>query len=342
MKRKFGLTLNTENVVALVMFPLAFVLPLFMSAYKIGTYSYYYANIILALSITLLWGFTGVFSFGHAAFMGLGAYVYGKLGQAAPSPAYTPLALVAAVVIVSLFGALLAYFMFYGGVNDVFVGLITLCTGITFETFLGQTAGDQWKVLGVPLGGYNGMTKIPMLHIGTHKLDPTEFYLLTLVLVIVVYIAIRKVQYSRYGYSLIAIRENRNRSELFGYNVPKIQVVVFTISVAMAALAGVLYGAWGNYVSPNNMSMTASTIPVVIVASGGRKNATAAVLFAIIYYILSNTLSSNLGGLNLIVLGFILFFVLLFIPRGLFSALFDLSDRFFARFKPAGKKEVAE
>lgn len=314
----------TENIVSAAMFIAAFTLPLFMGEYKISTYSYYYANVILALSLTLVWGFAGVFSFGQAAFMGLGAYIYGITARAG---SITPLAMLIAIITVTVFGALLGYFIFYGGVNDVFVGLITLCIGIALETFLGQTAGDQWKILGIPLGGYNGMTKIPMISFGAHKLSQTEFYYFVLLLVFIIYMAIRRVQNSKFGYSLIAIRENRQRSELFGYNVPKIQVIVFAVSTGMAALSGVLYGAWGNYISPSNMSMTSSTIPVVIVASGGRKNPTAAVLFAMMYYILSNKLSASGSELNLVILGFILIVVLLFIPQGLISALFYHCDR---------------
>lgn len=330
--------LSTENVAATIMFLIAFLLPFFMNSYGVNTFSYYYANIILALSITLVWGFAGVFSFGQAAFMGLGTYIYGIIGRAFGGGSMTWAAMIISIICVTILGAVLGYFMFYGGVNDVFVGLITLCVGIAFETFLGQTAGNQWKILGVPLGGYNGMSKIPMLSIGEHKFNTVEFYFLVLIVLLAIYIAIRKTQNTRFGYSLLAIRENRQRSELFGYNVPKIQVVVFAISTGMAALAGVFYGAWGNYVSPNNMSMAASTIPVVIVASGGRKNPTASAIFGLLYYVLSNKLAASGSELNLVILGFVLIVVLLFIPQGLISAIFYQIDSFFANLKSKHSK----
>lgn len=317
---------SSENIAAFILLVIALIVPVYMKGYQLSLFSYYISMTILAISITLVWGYAGIFSFGQAAFMGVGAYIYGILGKSMDNKAFTPIAMLIAIIIIMLIGAILAYFMFYGGVNDVFVGLITMCVGIALETFMGQTAGSQWKVLGVKLGGYNGMTKIPMICFGRYKLTDVSFYFFCLVILVAIYIALRYIRKTKVGYCLIAIRENRQRSELFGYNVPFIQVVVFSVSTGIAALAGVLYSAWGAYIAPSNLSMTQSTIPVVIVASGGKKNPTAAILFSIFYYVLSNKLSASGSEWNYIILGFILIIVLLFIPEGLFSALFKKID----------------
>lgn len=324
---------SSENMFAALLLIAGLLLPVFMKSYQLSVYSYYIAMTILVLSITLVWGYAGIFSFGQAAFMGMGAYIYGIVGKAIDNKAFTPLAMILAVLVMMIVGAILAYLIFYGGVNDVFVGLITMCIGIALETFMGQTAGNQWKVFGVKLGGYNGMTKIPMLHLGNYKLTDVAFYFVSFAILVVLYLSLRWLLKTKAGYSLIAIRENRQRSELFGYNVPFIQVVVFSVSTGMAALAGVLYSAWGAYIAPSNLSMTQSTIPIVIVASGGRKNPTAAILFSLCYYIFSSQLSKSGSELNYVILGFVLIIVLLFIPEGLFSALFHRLDELVLRKK---------
>lgn len=320
------LKFSSENIFALVLFIVGLLLPVFLEGYQLSVYSYYIAMTILALSITLVWGYAGIFSFGQAAFMGMGAYIYGIVGKAIENKAFTPLAMLIAIIVMMIVGAVLAYLIFYGGVNDVFVGLITMCIGIALETFMGQTAGNQWKIFGVKLGGYNGMTKIPMLHFGSYKLTDVTFYLFSFAILVILYAVLRWLLKTKMGYSLIAIRENRHRSELFGYNVPFIQTVVFAVSTGLAALAGVLYSAWGAYIAPSNLSMTQSTIPIVIVASGGRKNPTAALLFSLCYYIFSGQLSKSGSELNYVILGLVLIIVLLFIPEGLFSALFRKID----------------
>lgn len=305
---------------------IGFLMPVFMEPYKLSQYSYYYSMTILALSITLVWGYTGIFSFGQAAFMGVGAYTYGIISQVLRNNALTPLVLLIAVGFVTVIGLVLAYFMFYGGVNDVFVGLITMCVGIALQTFLGQTAGSQWQIFGVQLGGYNGLTGIPMLQIGNHAFSQVGYYFLTFCIMLAIYFSLRILVKTNSGYKLAAVRENRDRSELFGYNVHFIQMIAFGISCGIAALSGVLYSAWGSYIAPDNLSMTQSTIPVVIVASGGRKNPTATILFSILYYVLSSKLAASGSQWNYIIIGVVLIVVLLFIPEGLFSALFKKID----------------
>lgn len=328
--------LSTENLVSLIMIIIGALLPVFMNAYKVSVFSYFYTTALMGLSIALIWGYTGIFSFGQAAFFGIGGYTYGILAKLWGNTALTPLALLIGVALAALVAAILGYFMFYGGINDVFVGLITMCVTIALSTFMGQTAGSQWKIGDVALGGFNGLTKIPTLYIGSFKCDKVAFYYITLICLAAVFIGLRVLKRTKVGYSLLAIRENRTRSELFGYNVQKIQVAVFTVGGAIAGLAGVLYAAWGNYITPSNLGLDASTLVVVLVAAGGRKNPTAALLFSIVYCIIANQLSSSGSQFALIILGLILILVILFVPNGIFASLFDGIDKLFARL--TGKK----
>lgn len=327
MKHNVRAYLSAENCTSVMFFAAAFLLPIFVSEYKVSEFSNYYISAILALSVSLVWGYTGIFSFGAAAFYGVGAYSYAILSKATENTALTPLFFLIAVSIAALFAGLIGYFMFYGGINDSFVGLITLCVSLVLQTFMDQTAGGQWKILGVPLGGYNGMNKVPAITLGNVAVKGIPFYFVTLLIMLAIYLYFRWIKSRKIGYTLIAIRENRLRSQLFGYNVPWIQTVVFAASGAIAAVAGVLYTTWGGYITPSSMGLTPATIPVVVVAAGGRKNITGAMIFAVLYAWFSQSLSSSGSQYSLIVLGVVLIVAILFVPNGFIASLFDWVDR---------------
>jgi branched-chain amino acid transport system permease protein len=139
----------------------------------------------------------------------------------------------------------------------------------------------------------------------------------------------RFMEHGKLGYSLVSIRENRERSEMFGYNTPLIQVMIFAVSGAVAGLAGVLYTSWGRYVVPSTMGITQATIPVVLVAAGGRKNPTAVIIFTLFYLMLSQQLAASGSQYSLVLLGLILLLVVLFVPKGIIHSLFEIIDRKF-------------
>lgn len=327
MNAKRQAFLNTENCAAAIFFFAALLMPLFLSGYKVSAFSNFYISAILALSVSLVWGYTGIFSFGSAAFYGVSAYAYAVLSKASGNPALTPFCFAAAVLISTLFAALIGYFMFYGGINDVFVGLITLCVSLVLETFMDQTAGGQWQILGISLGGYNGINKVPAIHFGPFSLQGVPFYFLTLLILFALYLFLRSLRTRKTGYTLIAVRENRLRSQLFGYNVPFIQTAVFAASGGIAAAAGALYTAWGGYITPSAMGLTPATIPVVVVAAGGRKNITGAMLFAVLYAWFSQKLSASGSRYALIILGLVLIAAILFVPNGFLASIFDWVDK---------------
>ena len=120
------------------------------------------------------------------------------------------------------------------------------------------------------------------------------------------------------GYCLLSIRENRTRSEMFGYNTAFVQMMIFAVSGAIAGLSGVLYTSWGGYIVPS---------PVVLVAAGGRKNPTAVVIFTLFYLSLSQKLAASGSQYSLVLLGLILLLVVLFVPKGIIHSLFEIIDR---------------
>lgn len=321
--------LNTENVVGIGLFIFLFAYPLFVTPYNVMNLSYFLSMVFLSLSLSLIWGYTGIFSFGQAAFFGVGGYFYAIFTMNSNVSSMTPVGLLLGILMGAFVAFIIGYLMFYGGINDVFVGLITLCITVVFETFMAQTAGSQWKIGNVGLGGYNGINGIPNLSFGSFELIGDSFYYFILILLLLIYWGLRLFIKSKYGYAVIAIRENRERTKLFGYNVPKIQMIVFTFGGALASLSGILYAMWGSYMTPSVVGLTAATLPVVLVAAGGRKNLTASIIFTLLYYWFSQSLSASGSEYALIILGVALILVILFVPEGIVVALFNLSDKLF-------------
>ncbi len=120
----------------------------------------------IALSLCLIWGYGGSLSFGQTAFFGIAGYGYGVLTLNFGSAyGFTLVALVAAVAIAALFAVLLGYFMFFGRIAGVFLGIVTLAVTLMLERFMAQTAGPEWRIGSARLNGFNGMSAMPPLTI---------------------------------------------------------------------------------------------------------------------------------------------------------------------------------
>lgn len=322
---------NSENVIMSVLSIIFLFYPLFASGYDVLNMSYFLSMTFLSMSLWLIWGLTGIFSFGQTAFFGVGAYTYAMISMNFENPTMTLIALVGAILIAWVLAFLLGYFMFYGGVNDVFVGLITLCVTLVIATFLSQSAGSQWKIGDVLLGGDNGINNIPplTLQIGSVdiSLNGNLLYYFIVIMLIVLYLILKKMHRGKLGYSFIAVRENRERSQLLGYNISLLQTFSFSIGGMLAAFSGVLYVTWGGYISPSAMDISAAALPVVLVSAAGRKNLSGVMIFTVLYYYISQKLSVSGSEYALVILGFILILVILLVPKGIVATLFDFVDR---------------
>jgi urea transport system permease protein len=301
-------------------------LPLFVGAFAITNLTYFLVWVFMALGLSLIWGYGGILSFGQTAFFGLAGYTYGvisiNLGDAG---LWTWFALLASLVLPMLLAVVVGYFMFYGGVRDVFVGIVTLSITLVFETFMAQTAGPEWTIGTARLNGFNGMSTMPPLTFpwGDSPIifDGPPFFWLVLALVVIVYVGLRLLVNSRFGNVLVAIRENPDRAEMLGYNVRFYQLLVFVVGSMLAGMSGVLYTLWGSYITPSSMGLTAAALPIIWVAAGGRKDLTATLLATVLLTWLSQQLAVRGAQYALIWMGVILLVVVLFAPEGLFVTL---------------------
>ena len=298
--------------------------PLWLSEFESSNVAYYLLNLPMALGLCLLWGYCGVLSFGQVAYFGIAGYIYGIIAGNLTGNAWGPLlgevgGLAACAVTAAVFG----YFMFYARVERWIVPILTLVLALLLETFLGQTAGYQWRVGTVQLGGYNGMTGIPWFRLGDFTFFGYPFYYLVLVLVLLCYFSCRALVNSRHGKVMLAIREDPLRAELLGYDIRARQLVVFVIASVLAGLSGLLYVQWGNYITPSQVGLVQAALPVIWVAVGGRSSLLAVALSAYALNWLTYSLSSAGSQYALVIVGALLVVVMLFFPNGIVVTLAD-------------------
>ncbi|MBB4003431.1 MAG: ABC transporter permease [Aurantimonas endophytica] len=315
--------------------------PLFADGYDVGNNVYFFNWVFMALGLSLIWGYGGALSFGQTAFFGVAGYAYGVLSiNLGDAYGLTLVSLLLAVALSALFAAVLGYFLFFGRISGVFLGIVTLSVTLVLERFMSQTAGPEWAIGSARLNGFNGMGGMPSLTIpwpgGDIALYPDVLlYYLTLALLVLVYLGLRILVNSRFGNVLVAIRENPLRAEMLGYDIRKYQLGAFVIGSALAGLSGVLYTSWGNYITPSSMGMTAAALPIVWVAVGGRSDLTTTLLGTLLVLAGFQALTIYGSQYAIVVMGILLVLTVLLAPTGLIMAIGALFSSGLRRRKAA-------
>jgi branched-chain amino acid transport system permease protein len=289
---------------------------------------------ILALSLGFVWGYGGILCFGQSAFFGLGAYTYAvtslNLGE-------STVAAVLAVVVPAVFAALLGYFMFYGRLSDVYLGVITLSVTLIFFNLMNSTAGDAYRIGKARLNGFNGMPSLPTLNVPGDPgrlLDPTETFYLVMAFLVLVYVGLHLLLTSHFGRVVVAIRENETRCELLGYDVRLHKLLVFTIGGGIAGLAGCLFANWGAFVSPTVFSLTMTSQIIIWVIVGGLGTLVGPIIGCLIMQYLATELGTQqLANTNLI-FGIIFLAFVLLVPRGIVPSLAAVRARLRGGVRP--------
>ena len=290
------------------------------SAFRVSNVSFYLLNIPLGLGMALLWGYCGVLSFGHVAYFGIAGYLYGIIAGNMMGNPLGPLAgvaggLAASAVVAGVFG----YFVFYARVQKWIIPILTLVLTLLLETFLGQTAGYQWRVGTVLLGGYNGMTGIPWFQLGGFVFEGYSFYYLCLFVVLACYFGLRMLVNSSFGQVIVAIREDELRTELLGYDIRARQWLVFVLSAMLAgpqraALrpVGQLHHAQPGRVAAGRAAgdldrrgRDRTSLLAVVISSTGALNW------------VTYTLSSQGNQYAMVIIGALLVVTMMFFPRGI-------------------------
>ena len=272
---------------------------------------------LLALSMSFLWGYVGMLSFGQTVFFGLGGYSYAVLGLNIGS---TSLPLLVAVLLPMLFAAVLGYFMIYGRISDIYLSVITLVVTLIFEKGIRATSGDQFVIGSVRLNGQNGIPTVPSLQVpwaAGQELATDGVFRLAVVLLILVYVGLRLLLTTPFGRVLVGIRENERRIELLGYDSRRYKLIAFVLAGGIAGLSGALYGIWGNFVAPEMFNLNQAAQVVIWVIVGGKSTLIGPIVgTGVIQYATAWLGTQGVGQVSLI-LGLVLMVFVLVFQEGL-------------------------
>jgi len=296
---------------------LLFGLPQVVELFTLLELTVYVIMAILALSLGLIWGYGGILCFGQAAFYGLGAYTY---AIAAFNMTDMTLPFLLAIVVPAAFAAALGYFMFYGRLSDVYMGVVTLVVTLIFFKFINHTAGAEYKIGNALLGGFNGIPAIPPLHMPGNPqafLYPEDMFYLAMGCLLIIYFGLRWLLRSHFGRVVISIRENETRAELLGYDTRFYKLLVFAIGGGIAGLAGCLFANWGAFVSPNVFSLTQTAQIIIWVLVGGLGTLLGPIVGALLLQYLATQLGTQTVLHTSLVMGAILVVFVLLVPKGL-------------------------
>ena len=155
---------------------------------------------------------------------------------------------------------MLGYVSFYGRIAPMFFAVITLIVALILHQVMGSTADPRYAIGAARLGGYNGMTMVPMPggelpFLSGAPLSPSGLLYLVGGLLLAALAFCLALSRSSFGRILQSIRENEQRAELLGFDIRWRKTAIFTIAGAIAGLAGRLFAAWGNFINPEVFSL---------------------------------------------------------------------------------------
>ena len=282
----------------------------------------YFLLAIFAMSVDLIWGYGGMFTFGHAAFFGGGGHLAAMLtthtGWILPLP--LGVAIIVAVAGSIVLAWVLSHMVFSGklALRGVEFAVVTLAVAVMVERLASAGGSITGGQNGILTDSRLGIPGVISLHRGI------GFYVLAALLAIAVYVALRRFVRSRTGLVLRGVRSNEDRVALLGYDVPAVKRRAFVISGALAAFAGSVYFTQFGVISPRAVGVSASTLVLLWVVLGGRGTLIGPVVGAILLPYLTSSLSrGNLLDIWLVIVGVILVAVIVLLPAGIFGFLGD-------------------
>ncbi len=265
---------------------------------------------LAAMSVNFLLGFTGMLSFGHAAYFGLGAYGAGfALKFLAPS---TPLALLCGMLLGGIAGALLGALI--ASRRGVYFAMVTIAFGQVFYYI-----AFQWSSVTGGDDGLRGFSRQP-LDLGFTTIDilsnANAFYYFVLFCVALAVGLMGFILRSPFGRTMIAIRENQRRARFLGIPVDRHIWIAFTLSCFFMGFAGALYALVNNFADPRGLHYSQSGDFVMMAVMGGMRSFWGPLLGAAVFVVLQDYLSSiTLNWMSFV--GMLFIAVVLFFPRGL-------------------------
>ncbi|MFG1285063.1 branched-chain amino acid ABC transporter permease [Xanthobacter autotrophicus] len=260
---------------------------------------------LFAASLNLLVGYTGMLSFGHAMFFGLGAYTFCILMQG--GHLNIPLAAMATVIVVCVAALLVG--MVCVRLSHVYFAFITLAMQMLFFSLLiawsGLTGGEQGLIGGLPKPAFFGIDLS----------NPMQFFVFNVVVLVASLLILRRIVASPFGAALRMVRDNPQRAAFLGVDVPRTKLTAFVIASAFAGVAGILMSLYVSGAYPNFAYWTMSAEGLFMIMLGGIHSLLGPVVGAgllLVIEILVNTYTHHHG----LIIGLVILFVALGLRKG--------------------------
>lgn len=302
LKNKTLAQKRTITVLAITMvFLLAF--PFMVNNYALQVAVYCGIYVLLAVSLNMLIGYTGIFSMGHVAFYCLGAYTSALLATKLNMP----------FVVCFLAGGMVA------GIAGALIGIATLRLNDLFLTFTTMGLGEVIRIIiqnAAFTNGALGVTGIPMPQVFGRAMNRTEFYYMVLAIVVFCIFIVYRLVHSNTGRTLMTIRDDASAAASLGINVFSYKMRVMILSCFIAGLAGSLYATFVQYINASNFSINVSINIIAMVTIGGMGTVSGPILGAVLLQILPEAIRF-LQDYRQLMFGAALVISVMFAPKGL-------------------------
>lgn len=327
--------------------------------YWLPLFSKYMALALFAMSVDLIWGYTGLMSLGQGLYFGLGAYALGyslilqKAAQEAGVPAVAgpnmaipdfmrycrveavpawigplidlrlamTLAIVLPVLVAFAFGAI----TFRLRIKGVYFSLVTQALVLAVFTLIVNQQSYT--------GGVVGMRDIAKLELFGHKFQMLGLYYLTTGILVICFLACLVLMRSKFGRVVTAIRDNENRVLALGYNTAMYKTFVFSLAAGLSALAGMLYVASQGTAGPDRFGIEFSIEVVIMVAVGGRGTLFGAVIGAVLVNLGATYINNEFENAWRFMLGALFIGIVVFLPNGIVGGFFSLQQWLASKWK---------
>ncbi len=282
--------------------------PLVLGEYAQQILSQAFFFAIAAVTVDLLWGYTGILTFGQSAFFGVGVYtvalalayyVEGALGMAA--------AILGAMVAAALIGAAIGWLSFFDRASPIYVAIVTLALPVVFTQVILSGGAYTGSSSGLPI-------PVPALSI-------TQWYWISGALLLLVAVVSHVFVSSDAGRILVAIRENEERCRYLGLRTSRLKICLMAVCSAVAALAGSGYVLFGSVAAHSYGDFVFGTELVVWTALGGRGTLVGPIFGTVGVNYVSAVLGGNLPFVWLLFVGFAFVLIVVYLPQGLVPAI---------------------
>ena len=338
----------------------------YVSNFTLSVWGKYLSYALLAISVDLLWGHTGLLSLGQALFFSLGGYMHGmylmrmigELGQyKRPIPDFLVFlgwselpafwrpfenfgfALLMVVLVPGIVAYIFGYFAFRSRIKGVYFSILTQA--------LTYAASIMFFRNNLLMGGNNGFTDFKFI-LGHSLVDPESgaatmrgLYIATGVTLLLVYVLCRWLGSTKFGLVQRAIRDGENRALFSGYASSQFKLFIFVLAAVIASIGGALYVPQAGIINPEEMKPEKSLEAVVWVAVGGRGTLLGPILGAVgVNALKSWATTGATADYWLIILGTLFIVVVLFLPGGLVSLPAQLAKLWKKRRTPPAISET--